>query len=39
MTLLLSGIGDQMLSLFIIFVFLVILLLVVGHKIKKVDPL
>ena len=39
MTLLLSGIGDQMLSLIIIFVFLVILLLVLGHKIKKVDPL
>ena len=39
MTLLLSGIGDQMLSLIIIFVFLVILLLILGHKIKKVDPL
>jgi len=39
MVLLLSGIGDQMLSLFIIVIFLVVLLLVIGHKIKKVDPL
>jgi F-type H+-transporting ATPase subunit a len=39
MTLLLPGVGDQMLSLLIIFVFLSILLIVLGIRIKHVDPL
>ena len=38
MFLLLSGTGDQMLSLLIIVTFLIIMLLIVGIKIKKVDP-
>ncbi len=38
MTLLLPGIGDQMVSLFIIFLALVIVILILGHKVKKVDP-
>ncbi len=38
MFLLLEGTGDQMLSLLIIVAFLIIMLLIVGIKIKKVDP-
>jgi F-type H+-transporting ATPase subunit a len=37
MTLLLPKVGDQMLSLFIIFIALVILVIVLGVKIRKVD--
>ena len=39
MFLLLPGIGDQVLSLIIIVVALIIMLCVLGHKIKKVNPL
>ncbi len=38
MFLLLEGTGDQMLSLLIIVAFLIVMLLIVGIKIKKVDP-
>ncbi len=38
MFLLLAGTGDQMLSLLIIVAFLIVMLLIVGIKIKKVDP-
>ncbi len=38
MFLLLHGTGDQMLSLLIIVAFLIVALLIIGIKIKKVDP-
>ncbi len=39
MTLLLPGVGDQMLSLLIIFLVLAIVIITVGVKIRRVDPL
>jgi F-type H+-transporting ATPase subunit a len=39
MVLLLSKVGDQMLSLIIVVIALIIAICIIGHKIKKVDPL